>query len=151
MGTANFFEEAHVKLRPLEFATDGIYLCGGAHSSQTVEETIAQAIGVASKASIPMSKGLAKSEGITSLVDTEKCIGCGICVSICPYDAIRIEDNVANVTEVKCKGCGCCGSSCIERAITMRGFTDEQLMLQAKAALIAEEPRPKEVKAVVTE
>jgi len=58
---------------------------------------------------------------------------------------------VANVTEVKCKGCGCCGSSCIERAITMRGFTDEQLMLQAKAALIAEEPRPKEVKAVVTE
>jgi len=138
LGRGKFFQEAHMKLRPLDFATDGIYLCGCAQSPKGVTDTIAQAIGAANKASIPMSQGLVKSEGNVAVVDTEKCIGCGICVSVCSYDAVRIEENVANVIEAKCKGCGCCGASCIERAITMSGFTDDQLILQARAAFHAE-------------
>ncbi|MFX1519401.1 MAG: FAD-dependent oxidoreductase [Promethearchaeota archaeon] len=138
VGRGKFFQEAHMKLRPLDFATDGIYLCGCAQSSKGVTDTIAQAVGAANKASIPMSQGLVKSEGNVAVVDTEKCIGCGICASVCPYDAIRVEEHVAKVIEAKCKGCGCCGASCIERAIIMSGFTDEQLILQARAALHAE-------------
>jgi len=138
VGAGKFFQEAHMKLRPLDFATDGIYLCGCAQSPKGVTDTIAQAIGAANKASIPMSQGLVKSKGNVAIVDEEKCIGCGICASVCAYDAIRVEENVAKVIEAKCKGCGCCGASCIERAIKMSGFTDDQLILQARAVLHAE-------------
>ena len=138
VGGGKFFQEAHMKLRPLDFATDGIYLCGCAQSPKGVTDTIAQAIGAANKASIPMSQGLVKSKGNVAIVDEEKCIGCGICASVCAYDAIRVEENVAKVIEAKCKGCGCCGASCIERAIKMSGFTDDQLILQARAVLHAE-------------
>jgi heterodisulfide reductase subunit A len=130
-----FFLEAHVKLRPVEFATDGIFLCGTCHSPKMMEESITQASGAASHASITLSKGFVAAEAITSSVDEEKCIGCGVCESVCPYGAIEVVENIAKVTEVKCKGCGCCGSSCIKRAITMRHFSDVQLMAQARASL----------------
>ena len=131
-----FFLEAHVKLRPIEFATDGIYVCGTAHSPKEIGESISQALGVASRAAIPMARGGLRTAAITAEVDENKCIGCGICIELCPYKAIRKDERgIARVTSAVCKGCGVCGSSCPERAITMHHFTDEQLEAQGLAAL----------------
>jgi len=136
LGSDGFFLEAHVKLRPVDFATDGIYVCGTAHSPKDTSESISQALGVASRAAIPMAVKRLRTEAITALVDENLCTGCGTCVKICPYGAIvKDERGVARVTEVVCKGCGTCGASCPEKAITMRHFTDEQVIAQALAAV----------------
>ena len=131
-----FFMEAHVKLRPLDFATDGIYVCGTAHSPKEVAESISQATGAASRAGIPMAKGRIKTAAYTSVVDEDKCSGCGTCIEMCAYNAIvKNERGLAEVREAVCKGCGVCGASCPERAITMRHFTNEELEAQGLAAL----------------
>jgi heterodisulfide reductase subunit A len=131
-----FFLEAHVKLRPLDFATDGVYICGTAHSPKEVAESLAQARGAASRAGIPMAKGRLKTAAITSVVDEAKCSGCGTCIELCAYNAItKNEKKLAQVTSAVCKGCGVCGASCPERAITMRHFTNEELEAQGLAAL----------------
>jgi len=136
LGPDGFFLEAHVKLRPVDFATDGIYVCGTAHSPKDTSESVSQAFGVASRAAIPMAVKRLRSEAITALVDEDLCTGCGTCVKICPYGAIvKDERGVARVIEVVCKGCGTCGASCPEKAITMRHFTDEQVVAQALAAV----------------
>jgi len=129
-----FFLEAHVKLRPVDFATDGIYVCGCAHWPANVGESIFQAYGAASRASIPMSLGHVKTEPSIAVVDEDKCSGCGLCELTCPFMAIRIEETEkgrkAKVISASCKGCGACGAGCPEKAITMRHFTDEQLLAQ---------------------
>ncbi len=131
-----FFLEAHVKLRPLDFATDGVYVCGTAHSPKEVAESLAQARGAASRAGIPMTKGRLRAAAITSVVDETRCSGCGTCIELCAYNAItKNERGLAQVTSAVCKGCGVCGASCPERAITMRHFTDEELEAQGLAAL----------------
>jgi len=131
-----FFLEAHVKLRPLDFATDGVYICGTAHSPKEVAESLAQARGAASRAGIPMAKGRLKTAAITSVVDEAKCSGCGTCIELCAYNAItKNEMGLAQVTSAVCKGCGVCGASCPERAITMRHFTNEELEAQGIAAI----------------
>jgi heterodisulfide reductase subunit A2 len=131
-----FFMEAHVKLRPLDFATDGIYVCGTAHSPKDVGESITQALGAASRASIPMAKKRVRTAAIMSQVDQTKCSGCGICVDICPYNAIRKnEKGLSETIAAVCKGCGVCGATCPEKAITMHHFTDEQIEAQGLAAL----------------
>lgn len=136
LGPDGFFFEAHVKLRPIDFATDGIYVCGTAHSPKDTAESVSQALGVASRAAIPMAVKRLRTEAITAMVDENLCTGCGTCVKICPYGAItKDEKGVARVTEVVCKGCGTCGASCPEKAITMRHFTDEQIIAQALGAL----------------
>lgn len=136
LGADGFFFEAHVKLRPIDFASDGLYVCGTAHSPKDVAESIAQAYGVASRAAIPMALKRLRTEAITSSVDESLCTGCGTCVKLCPYGAIeKDEKGVARVTAVVCKGCGVCAASCPERAITMRHFTNEQIIAQALAAL----------------
>jgi heterodisulfide reductase subunit A len=136
LGPDGFFLEAHVKLRPVDFATDGIYVCGTAHSPKDTAESISQALGVASRAAIPMAAHYLRTEAITSVVDENLCSGCGTCVKICPYGAIvKDERGVARVTEVVCKGCGICGASCPEKAISMRHFTDDQIIAQALAAV----------------
>jgi heterodisulfide reductase subunit A len=122
-----FFLEAHVKLRPLEFATDGVYLCGACHWPKDVPDTVTQACGAASRASIPLSKGKIRIEPIVSSIDRDKCIACGLCVSICPYKAIEMVERKAQSIPASCKGCGLCAASCPERAITMRHFTDTQI------------------------
>jgi len=135
LGPDGFFFEAHVKLRPIDFATDGIYVCGSAHSPKNSAESVSQALGAASRAAIPMAVGRLRTEAITAEVNESLCSGCGTCVKICPYGAIeKDEKGVAKVTAVVCKGCGTCGASCPEKAITMRHFTDEQVMAQALAA-----------------
>jgi len=131
-----FFLEAHMKLRPLDFATDGIFLCGTAHWPKFIEESVSQACGAASRAAIVLSKKTLQTEGTVSFVDENLCIGCGLCVSICPYSAIdKNEKGFAYVNEVLCKGCGTCGASCPKRAITMRQFRDDQLLAQGIAVL----------------
>jgi heterodisulfide reductase subunit A-like polyferredoxin len=132
-----FFLEAHVKLRPVDFATDGIFVCGTAHAPKHVDESIAQACAAASRACTLLAAGSIETEGVVAEVDRDKCPKCGICESNCPYAAIAKdeEDGLARVTEVLCKGCGVCASNCPERAITIRHFRNEQIMEQVHAAL----------------
>jgi heterodisulfide reductase subunit A len=131
-----FFLEAHMKLRPLDFATDGIFLCGLAHWPKFIEESISQACGAAARATTVLSKKVLETEAIVSRVDENLCIGCGLCTSLCPYGAIeKDERGIAKVNEVLCKGCGTCGASCPKRAITMHQFTDEQIIAQGIAVL----------------
>jgi heterodisulfide reductase subunit A len=131
-----FFLEAHMKLRPLDFATDGIFLCGMAHWPKFINESVAQACGAASRAATILSKKTLEAEGSVSYIDQNLCVGCGLCISICPYGAIeKDEKELTRVNEVLCKGCGTCAASCPERAITMLQFTDEQLTVQGLAVL----------------
>ena len=136
LGVDKFFLEAHVKLRPVDFATDGIFLCGTAHGPANIQEAVAQAYGAASRASIPMSKGYVQAEAIVSHVDRERCSGCKSCEMVCPYGAIQFdEEGMAEVIVAACKGCGTCGSICPEKAISMTHYSDEQLTAEAIAAL----------------
>ena len=135
LGQDNFFFEAHVKLRPADFATDGMYLCGTANGPKDIPESISQALGAASRALIPLTKGNVRSEAITAVVNTDLCTGCGLCEFVCPCGAAKLTKTregkrISQVNEVLCKGCGACGAGCPEKAITMRHFTDEQLLAQ---------------------
>ena len=126
-----FFLEAHVKLRPVEFATDGVFVCGSARWPVSARECIWQGQAAAAKASIPISEGKVVIEAITAEVDPEKCAACGNCVIACPYDAIEIVDvesgRAAEVNEAQCKGCGTCVAACHNDAIQQKGFSSRQL------------------------
>jgi heterodisulfide reductase subunit A len=135
-----FFLEAHVKLKPLDFATDGIYLCGNAHYPASVREAISQALGAASRASIPLAKGVMTVEPIVSvLADEDACRGCGLCVALCPYGALEIvrtdKGRKVRVISVACKGCGVCAATCYQHALDINSFTDQQVEEQIKAFL----------------
>ena len=135
-----FFLEAHVKLKPLDFATDGIFLCGSAHFPANIREAIAQGLGAASRASIPLSKGSVVVEPIISvLADEDACRGCGLCVALCPYGALEIQKTEkgrkVHVVDVACKGCGVCAATCYQHALSINSFTDEQIEAQLEAFL----------------
>jgi len=134
---SGFFLEAHVKLRPVDFATDGIFLCGSARWPCDIGESVSQAYAAASRASVILSAGHVVSEPIIAVVDEEGCTGCGLCEMSCPFKAIRVQDTdrgrKAMVVEASCKGCGMCGAGCPQRAISMRHFTDDQLLAQVHA------------------
>jgi heterodisulfide reductase subunit A len=135
-----FFLEGHVKLKPLDFATDGVYLCGNAHYPASVREAISQALGAASRASIPLSKGVMTVEPIVSrLVDEDACRGCGLCVALCPYGALEIvrteKGRKVRVIPVACKGCGVCAATCYQHALTINSYSDQQVGEQIRAFL----------------
>jgi heterodisulfide reductase subunit A len=134
-----FFLEAHVKLRPVDFATEGIFLAGLAHSPRTLDECITQAHAAASHASVLLAKGEVTVEPITAVVDEEECIGCGLCVSLCPYSAMELVlkegGKKSQNIPASCKGCGTCAASCPQQAITMRHFTDRALIAQVEAVV----------------
>jgi heterodisulfide reductase subunit A len=131
-----FFLEAHMKLRPVEFATDGIFLCGLAHSPKYINECVSQGNAAVSRACTILSKEQIEAEGIVSTIDLDKCTGCGTCIVLCPFSALeKDEDDKAKVTEVLCKGCGTCASSCPEKAASLRNYSDEQLIAQLSAAI----------------
>lgn len=142
IGDGGFFLEAHVKLRPVEFAVDGIYVAGTCRWPADIRESVAQGYAAASEAAIPLRRGLVKSEAITATVDPRICKGCGTCVLVCPFDAIELKESkirglegkiVSEVNAALCKGCGLCAAACPNRAVQQRGFTDVQLLSMVNA------------------
>jgi heterodisulfide reductase subunit A len=132
--TDGFFLEAHMKLRPVDFATDGIYLCGVAHSPKGIDECLVQAAAAVSRACTVLSKDQIQVGGVVSVVDSEKCAACLSCVRICPYDVPVIgADGAAEIEIAKCQGCGLCASECPARAITLQAFTDDQILAKTHA------------------
>ncbi len=131
-----FFLEAHVKLRPVDFATDGIFVCGLAHYPKDISETLAQARAAAGRAATVLGKKTIMAEGKVSYVREERCSGCGACVKVCAYNAVEIdpEKKVASVNRALCKGCGACAATCRGSAIDLKGFRNEQI-LEALAVL----------------
>jgi heterodisulfide reductase subunit A len=139
MGPDGFFKEAHVKLRPVEFGTDGVYLCGLAHYPKHIPEAISQAYGAASRALTLLSHDTVTVSGSVCEVDEKKCMGCGACISACAYGAIEFrktrEGQKAVVNPVLCKGDGLCNATCPTGAIFLKHFTDEDLLSQIDAAV----------------
>ncbi|MFW9970185.1 MAG: FAD-dependent oxidoreductase [Candidatus Odinarchaeota archaeon] len=128
----NFYLEAHVKLRPVDFATEGVFVAGLAHCPKTIEDSISQANAAVSRACTILSKDEIEAEGKTAMIDMSRCIGCGMCVDNCAYNAIElIEDRrfglVASINQALCKGCGACSGNCRCSAIDILGFTSEQI------------------------
>jgi heterodisulfide reductase subunit A len=123
-----FFMEAHMKLRPVEFATEGIFMCGTAHSPKFIDESIAQAQAAASRAMTLLAREEMRAGGPVAVVHGGKCTGCGVCEAVCPFGAIavRAEDRLAVVNEALCKGCGICAASCRSGALDLGGVSDEQ-------------------------
>ncbi|MGQ9587967.1 MAG: FAD-dependent oxidoreductase, partial [Thermoplasmata archaeon] len=135
-----YFLEAHMKLRPVDFATDGIFLCGLAHSPRLIDESISQALAAAARVNTVLSKPFIEAEGVVSVVDEEKCIACGRCEEVCEYGAPRIEEIApgvfkSRINEALCKGCGSCAVECCSRAIRPKHFKTEQILTMIEAAL----------------
>ena len=133
-----FFKEAHVKLRPVEFGTDGVYLCGAAHYPKFISETINQAYGAAGRALTLLSHETVVASGSVCAVNEKKCMGCGACISVCTYGAIELrgtkQGRKAVVNPVLCKGDGLCNAKCPTGAIMLKHFTDEELLSEIDAA-----------------
>jgi heterodisulfide reductase subunit A len=138
-GPEGFLREAHLKLRPVEAATDGVYLAGTVTGPKNVIESIESGSAAASKASTLLTKEEVRVEPLIAVVDEERCSGCSICIGVCPYGAIRLktqeEVRVAEVDPALCKGCGACAASCPTGAMQQFGFKDAQLKSQVLAAL----------------
>ncbi len=131
--------EAHQKLRPVDFATDGIFLCGMAHYPKPIDESIAQAKAAASRAITTLAQDTISIGGIVAKVNPKLCSGCEGCIEVCPYGAISmdIKKNVALINSALCKGCGACAATCPSEALTLDGFNNEQLYAQIKSAMSA--------------
>ena len=131
-----YFMEAHVKLRPLDTAKNGIFVCGTAHSPKLVTETIAQAMGAAARAATFLSQPEITLSAVTARVDQENCAACLVCVRACPFGVPRInEDGVSEIDEALCQGCGICASECPAKAIELDWYEDEQLISKVDALL----------------
>jgi heterodisulfide reductase subunit A len=134
-----FFQEAHVKLRPVDFAADGVFLCGTAHYPKLISEAISQAYGAAGRAATILAKDSVTASGAICEVDENKCIACGACVSVCKYGAIEFyeteQGKKARVIPVLCKGDGLCNAKCPTGAISLKHFTDEEIFRQIDAAV----------------
>jgi len=131
----DFFLEAHVKLRPLDFANEGIYVCGCARSPKDIHDTMEESIGAAMRAAIPMKKSFVETEGIVAKIDDTACINCSICSEACAFGAIEFSNNEPMLIEAICKGCGTCAAGCPGEAIDIVHFSTEQILAQVKAAL----------------
>ncbi len=137
-----FFLEAHAKLRPVDFSTDGMYVTGMAHYPKPVEESVAQSLAASARAATVLSKTEVSLDAVKATVDPVYCDGCALCVDVCPYGAITLgprEDDqpgrIISVNKAKCKGCGLCQGTCPKRGVFVAGFTMEQISSQVKAAL----------------
>ncbi len=123
-----FFLEAHMKLRPLDFGSEGIFLAGLAHAPKSMAESISQAKGAAARAATVISQPVMYRSGVVSEVDQASCAGCLTCVRLCPYDVPVIgEDGVAYIEPASCQGCGVCAAGCPRKAITTRHYRDDQI------------------------
>lgn len=131
-----FFLEGHVKLKPLDFATDGVYLCGNARFPSTIREAIGQGLGAASRAAGVLSKEALFTSGIVADINANTCCGCLGCVEVCPYGAINYfqDRGVCQVNKVLCKGCGGCAATCPSSSARLDGFSNEQIYAQIEEA-----------------
>jgi len=138
-----FFKEAHVKLKPVEFAADGVYLCGTAHYPKHIQEVINQAYGAAGRVLTLLSHETVTASGSVCEVKEDDCISCGACITACTYEAIEFVETPkgrkARVNPVLCKGDGLCNSKCPTNAIVLKHFTNEELLSQVDAAVVKEE------------
>jgi len=138
-----FFQEAHVKLGPLDFASDGLHLCGCARSPKNLKDTLDEAIGAAMRASIPMKRGYIEAEGIVADIDLTDCNSCGLCYKRCPFSAIKLdEEKLPHVIKALCKGCGLCAADCPKECISIVHYSEDQILAQVEAAL-EEKPEKK--------
>jgi heterodisulfide reductase subunit A len=138
-----FFLEAHPKLRPVDFASEGLYLAGLAHGPKTVEEAVDQALAAAGRAGTVLWRNELESSAIVSQVDPEKCVSCLTCVRMCPFDAPAPgPDGIVEIAAVKCQGCGICAAACPAKAIQLGHFRDEEVlaMLDAFGARACDAP-----------
>jgi heterodisulfide reductase subunit A2 len=131
--------EAHQKLRPVDFATEGLFLCGMAHYPKPIDESIAQAKAAASRAVTTLARETISVGGIVSRVNPVLCSGCQGCIEVCPYGAITMnqEKHIVDINSALCKGCGACAAACPSEALTLEGFNNEQLYVQIRSALSA--------------
>jgi len=147
-----FFKEAHVKLRPVEFATDGVYLCGLAHYPKFMQETINQSYGAAGRILTLLSHDTVVASGSVCEVDENKCISCGACITACTYGAIEFyetpQGRKAKVNPVLCKGDGLCNTKCATNAIQLKHYTDDEVLSEIDAAVVDEETAREVEKAV---
>jgi heterodisulfide reductase subunit A-like polyferredoxin len=131
-----FFVEAHVKLRPVDFAVDGVFVCGLAHSPKSVDESIAQAQAAAARAVNLLAKKTILTSGTIAVVNPLYCSSCGVCVAVCPFKAPALNEKtgIAEINPVLCKGCGLCVASCRSGAIHLNGFDEGQIMRMIEQA-----------------
>jgi len=131
-----YLMEAHVKLRPVDMADEGIYVCGTAHSPKLISESISQAMAAASRAARFLSQGEVLLSAVTAKVDQEHCASCLICVRVCPYGVPRINrDGVSEIDAALCHGCGTCAAECPAKVIQLNWYEDDQLMSKLDALL----------------
>ena len=138
-----FLMESHYQLNPIDSPTQGVFLAGCCESPKDIKSSVIQASGAAARAERLLAKGKVKVEAITSVIDPDLCPACGLCVKVCPYGAIKMEQKKTppKVVEAACKGCGTCGPECKFGAITMRHFRDQQIFAMIDAML---EEKPEE-------
>jgi heterodisulfide reductase subunit A len=136
-----FFIEAHVKLRPVDFATDGVFVCGLAHAPKPIDESIAQAQAAAGRSVAVLSSKNRTVGGTIAEVNAADCSRCGVCVSVCPYGAPVFNEKTgkAEVQSTLCKGCGLCVASCRSGAIHQKGFETGQIMSMIEYALFPQQ------------
>ncbi|MDH3723098.1 MAG: FAD-dependent oxidoreductase, partial [Desulfobacteraceae bacterium] len=131
-----YFMEAHVKLRPVDMATEGIFVCGTAHSPKLVSETIAQAYAASARAITFLAQPQLTLSAVTARVEAEKCASCLVCVRSCPYNVPRINaDGVSEIDEALCHGCGICCAECPAKAIQLSWYEDDQILCKVEALL----------------
>ncbi len=136
MNEDKFFLEAHMKLRPVDFANEGIYMAGLVHYPKPIDETIAQAQAAAGRAVTVLSKDYIAAEGVVATVNEETCAACLTCVRVCPYGVPFInEQGKAYIEAVRCQGCGICAAECPAKAITFKHFNDSQIAAECEVLL----------------
>jgi heterodisulfide reductase subunit A-like polyferredoxin len=144
-----FFLEAHVKLRPVDFASDGVFMAGMAHYPKLLDETMIQAQAAASRAARVLSRETLTAGGRVAVVDESRCTGCLTCVRICPFNVPRVQPNLTGVGSIMgaahieaaiCQGCGTCVAECPAQAIQLMHYTDRQINAKADALLNAPPP-----------
>jgi heterodisulfide reductase subunit A len=139
-----FFLEAHPKLRPVDAATGGVFFAGCAEGPKDIKDSVTQASAAAARAGILMAQGKVTVEAITPIAFPEKCKACGLCVKVCPYNAITLDKDkkCVEIIEAACGGCGTCAAECAFGALTQKHFTDDQINAQIDA-VTEEEPEKK--------
>lgn len=130
-----FLAEAHPKLRPVESVTSGLFLAGAAQAPKDIPEAVAQASGAAAKAITILSQERLYHAPTVAKVNRNLCTGCGMCVQVCPYDALTLKEGKVEVNEVLCEGCGTCSATCLRAAIQVRNFTPLQIHQMITASL----------------